>query len=398
MKVKNIFNPAVNLDNPAAIAKFVQKLDLDNGQLSSIAHLVRGDFAQIDALASYIHSITGKDTAAPHDTSETSQANTTTKEATTNECPSTVSYAQVVEQHLPKKATPRPSRLPICEPNYSPGENYFDSQAFTLSKKGRTRIYRAEMETVSHEPKAFALLQTSADHDALKNPFSITRCLAEAVIRQPLTLVKSPDPRKFLIHAHKSAVPFIAPAYKRFYKTALRKCGVSRLQKVNVTAVSDILDLFPQSSATVDLMNFTFKLRDEIKRLESPDTTCRPRYYFAESLSEHEKSCFEALKHRNPSCDLSPMLPKGPRAQARNNGDEETRSTHILHHRVNPSPETIITPHETNVKQHATPLNQSNEFPTATVPSPVTPQTIAQSSNNTVPMDVASPSDVQNSS
>ncbi|PXF42769.1 hypothetical protein BWQ96_07476 [Gracilariopsis chorda] len=125
MKVKNIFTLAVNLDNPVAIAKFVQNLGPYNGQLSSIAHLVRGDFAQIGALASYIHSIAGKDTSSPHDTSEPSEANTTTKQARTNECPSTFSYAQVVKQHLTKKATLRPSKLPIFEPNYSPEEDKF---------------------------------------------------------------------------------------------------------------------------------------------------------------------------------------------------------------------------------------------------------------------------------
>ncbi|PXF42768.1 hypothetical protein BWQ96_07475 [Gracilariopsis chorda] len=254
------------------------------------------------------------------------------------------------------------------------------------------------METVSHELKAFALLQTSADHHALRNPFNIARLLAEAGIRQRLALVKTPDLSKFLIRAPKSAVPLIAPAYKRFYQTALRHCGVLRLPEVNVTAVTDILDLLPESSATAELVNFTFKLRDEIKRLEYPNTTWRPRYYFAESLREHEKSCFEALKHSNPSCDLSPMPPKEPRAQTRNNDDDETRPARILCRRVNPSPEPIINPQETNVEEHATPFNQSNGFHTATVPSSVTPQPITQSSNNAVPMDVAGPSDVQNSS
>lgn len=212
--------------------------------------------------------------------------------------------------------------------------------------------------SVSHEPQAFALLQTSADHDALKNPFNITRCFAEARIGKALTLVEKPDPRKFLIYATKSSGLLIFSAYKRFYETALRHRGLPMLTKLNFTAVNDILDLFSESSTTADLMKLTFKLRDEIKQLESPNATRGPQYYFAEPLCEHEKNCFEALKHKNPSCDLNLIPPKEPCAQACNNDDNEIRHTCILRRRVNPSPEPVTSLHETNVEEHATPLNQ----------------------------------------
>ncbi|KAI0564445.1 hypothetical protein FGB62_25g421 [Gracilaria domingensis] len=307
MTVEFIFSPELDLSKPTDIKKFVDVLGPQNGQLSSIAHLVSGDFADIGALASYIHNKLDCRSQPANSDQPTSN-----DEAHENNAvdPTKFTYADVLKSRLPQPKVLKASRLPAFTADNVAQRNEFNANDVCLSKKAILRFHRTALNTIGHEKKKFALLRTSAEQPPMQNPFNITRCLAEAGIREPLTLVKSGDPRTFLLFGPESCLPLLQPAYERFYDITTRHCRIQRLPKLIVEPVDDLLSLCAGENATNDLTQLIVKLREEISRLEDKTTIWRPRLYFADALRENEEYCYAHLRQLDPSCDMPPLPPR----------------------------------------------------------------------------------------